>query len=408
MNARSTPQPDLLLRVLNGRQSQAQAPVADGANLIGNDAEACDIVVDLGTPERHVACLRRDPAGLVLVPMAGDAWLGERHLEAHAALPLPTGAVFTLGRVSMAVAAPGFDFDALTLPQALRKAGDRPELAAVALPRRSVGALRAASVLRGALVATCAITAAAALVWGSGAVSAHRGADTMAGGHVEKLRASLAASDWPELSVRQDETQGHIVVEGYVPDTEAVSRLERRLGSGSRAVLLRVHAVQPLAESLARRFAAAEPAAAVHYGGQGRFTVATTSERVAALSEVGERAMKDLSGVRALDFELADVLDPAGGQRARVSLARSADRLGQFELSGHGVAWKGASAAVPRFVEVRWGELPSVLTRQGERLFAGATLPDGSVIRRIEPDAVVVARRGVERIEPVGGSVPPR
>lgn len=408
MNAETTTSaPDLRLRVLNGRQSQAEAPVAAGANLIGNDAEACDIVVDLGTPERHLACIRRDATGLVLVPMAGDAWLGERHLEAHAALPLPAGTVFTLGRVSMAVAAPGFDFDALALPQALRKAGDRPELAAVALPRRSAGALRATSVLRGALIATCAITVAAALVWGSGAVSAHRGADAVAGSHIEKLRASLAASDWPELAVRQDETQGQVVVEGYVPDTEAVSRLERQLGSGPRAVLLRVHAVQPLAESLARRFAAAEPAAAVHYGGQGRFTVATASERVAALTEVGERAMKDLSGVRALDFELADVLDPAG-QRARVSLARSPDRLGQFELSGHGVAWKGAAAAVPRFVEVRWGELPSVLTRQGERLFAGATLPDGSVIRRIEPEAVVVARAGVERIEPVGGSVPPR
>jgi type III secretion protein C len=398
----------LLLCVLSGRQSQVQTTLADGNYLLGNDELSCDIVLDLGLPERHTAYLRIEGDRLTLLPIAGDAWLGERHLDVQQPVSLMKGEVFTLGRVSLAIAPGGFDFSRLQLPAALRKAGDTPELAAVALPPRSPSALRAAGVFRAALLGTCALSVTAALVWGSGAVSAQRDPDAMtAAGDLQRLDAQLNAEPQHELRVVQDESTSQLVVEGYVPDTEALARLERTLQHWPQAALLRVHPVAPLQHSLERRFVEVMPAAELSYLGDGAFETRATSQQMDALREAAERALKDLPGVKAVHVVLSDVTVRESGEPARLSLARSATRQGQVVVSGSAAPWPPAQPERPRFAEIRWGEVPSVLTRQGERLFAGARLADGGVISRIERNAVFVSRAGAERAEPVGSEPEP-
>jgi hypothetical protein len=401
--AAATAQAPLVLRVLSGPQSQVETTLAPGSALIGNDESHCDIVVDLGVPGRHSAYLRIEGTRLTLVCISGDAWVGSRHLEAHTSMNLLQGEVFTLGRVSMAIAPAGFDFAALALPGALRKPGDRPELAAVALPARTPAALRAAAAFRAALFGTCALSLTAALVWGSGAVSAQRDAAAQVGSEgLKSLQAQLRQLPGHELTVRLEGVEQQLVVEGFVPDVADHAELERTLQRGARPALLRVHPVAPLQQSLERLFAEVPADAQLAYRGDGAFEIATTSRDFDVLREAGERALKNLPGLKTLHIVLGDVRVSGSGEPERLTLARSATRAGQIVATGPTQPWPPLRPEAPRFVEVRWGELPSVLTRDGERLFAGARLADGGQISRIERHAVIVSRAGAERAEPVG------
>jgi hypothetical protein len=403
MNALPHNDAPLVLRVLSGRQSQVETVLAPGNYLIGNDEANCDVVIDLGVPGRHSAYLRIDGDRLTLVGISGDTWVGTRHLVAQASMPLLQGEVFTLGLVSMAIAPVGFDFAALVLPGALRKPGDRPELAAVALPARTPAALRAATVFRAALFGTCALSLTAALVWGSGAVSAQRDAAAATGAEgLQALQGQLRQLPGHELTVRVEGVEQQLVVEGFVPDVQAHAELERTLQRGARSALLRVHPVAPLQHSLARQFSEIAADAKLSYRGDGAFEIAATSQNFDALREAGERALKDLPGLKTLHIVLADVRMRESGAPERLTLARSATRAGQIVATGPTQPWPPLLPEAPRFVEIRWGEMPSVLTRQGERLFAGARLADGSQISRIERHAVIVSRAGAERAEPVG------
>ena len=402
MNASHANAP-LLLRVLSGRQSQVETRLEPGNYLIGNDEASCDVVVEVGVPGRHSAYLRVDADRLTLIGISGDAWVGGRHLRVQESISLLQGEVFTLGLVSMAIAPAGFDFAGLALPAALRKAGDRPELAAVALPARTPAALRAATVFRAALFGTCALSITAALVWGSGAVSAQRDAAAQTGAEgVQLLQAQLGQLPGHELQVRVEGPEQQLVVEGYVPDTQAHAQLERTLQRGPRTALMRVYPVAPLQRSLERQFAQVAADARLTYRGDGAFELRATSHDIEALRETGERAMKDLPGLKSLHCVLSDLTLRESGQPAQLTLMRSASRVGQIVVTGPAQPWPPLQPEAPRFAEIRWGEMPSVLTRQGERLFAGARLADGSQISRIERHSVTISRAGAERVEPVG------
>jgi hypothetical protein len=395
--ARATP---LNLRVLSGRQSQVEAPIEDGRYLIGNDEADCDLVIDLGVSDRQVVILRAEGTMLNVIVLAGDAWVGDRHLGPQQSSTLRLGEVLTVGRVSMAIAAQGFAFETLRLPDALRKKGDRPELAAVAMPPRSNRALRAATVFRTAVIAAFAISAGGALVWGSGLVSASRD-PTVSGSPADnaELQSRIRAMGFSDVRVIADGTAGQSVVEGFVPDAAAYTQLEQALSRLPRVPALRVHPVQPVSDALALRLSQLDPALQMKYVADGTFEIATPSERFLPLRDTLERALKDLPGIKAIRIAFTDMVVPGSTQKAKVTIARSATRLGELVITGDKVPIPGLGAEPSTFVEIRWGELPSAVTRQGERLFAGARMPDGSVISRIEPDAVILAKGGAERAE---------
>ena len=97
-----------------------------------------------------------------------------------------------------------------------------------------------------------------------------------------------------------------------------------------------------------------------------------------------------------------------------VKYLRSAERPGDLVVTNLDAALGRRAFTVQ---ELRLGAMPSVVLDDGLRYFAGARLPDGGVITAIEPQRLLVTRKGgiesvvsladVPRIE-VPVALPPR
>lgn len=391
------------LHVLSGRQTGVQTPLTEGRHLVGNDESCSDLVVELGADgARHLAMLRVDGQALTLIAMAGTVRVDDRALLPQQAHALQAGQHFNVGEVTLALTEPGTTINAAA---ARRSAStSRADTAAGRAPR-------AAHAIRAVLVLAVALAAGSALMWGSGQVQARLSTPAIDSERAgERLSSLVKALNLPELRVQADSSDPHPRVEGYVPDGPTYARLEAELARDGQGAVMRVHTVQPMEDSLRQRLREHQPQLQVSYVGAGVFETRIASERFGVLRAAGERAMKDLPGVQALRFNFTDLHLAESGQSAHATLSRSQQRLGEFVVTGDGMPLPAEGTALPRFVEIRWGELPSVITRQGERFFAGSRLADGSQISRIEPRAVVLLRGGVERLEvvqptPVGAAV---
>jgi hypothetical protein len=193
------------------------------------------------------------------------------------------------------------------------------------------------------------------------------------------------------------EKPGLLLVEGYVQNQAQLADLANRLralGENPRAEL-RLVAVDTLSADLQRRFELKASPQKLRYTEQGHFTLAASQDEMPQRDRQARTALQELPAVQSMSVQVEQALDP-DGKPLVVRYSRSTERPGDLEVSN-----LDAALGLRRYVvtEMRLGPLPSIVLDQGGRFFPGARLPDGSILRAVHPDRLVVSpTQGGEQI----------
>jgi hypothetical protein len=183
------------------------------------------------------------------------------------------------------------------------------------------------------------------------------------------------------------------LVQGYVPERQQLALLDSTLQRTGTSAELRVHAVDALGDELGRRFDGM-PRQQVRYEQQGRYELETALERLPLHDRQARVTLQEMPAVNGLALKTVDVQGP-DGQPVVVRYERSAERPGDLVVSHLDDALGRRAVKV---LEVRLGELPSVVLEDGIRYFVDARLPDGSTIASIDEQRLVLrSPAGAER-----------
>lgn len=384
------------LRVLSGLNTGAESVLRAERVLIGNLEGECDILLDVGHVEPHACLLRTSDDSWTVLSIAGDLWVDDRHVGPQKTLELSPGAVLTLGRVAFAVAdSPEFDWSSIKPPFALIRPDPSGPMPAVALlpavpdVRRKWHAMRlAAGVGIGCLV----MASAGAYVT---QILNTRAPTTEAA--ERKLQADkqmiAALPSGKEVSLTPfPDAPGRVLMQGYVPKRSQIAELTAALKTAESNAEVRLVSIDDLSSELVRRFDHLS-AEGVHYDGQGRFVVITRSDDVPSHDRQARVLLQEVPAVSGVDLSLSD-MQTADGKPVVVKYARSPEHPSDVAVTNLDSALGHKSFSVR---ELRMGELPSVVLDDGMRYFVGAQLPDGSTVKSIAPERMVVARpHGVE------------
>jgi Inner membrane component of T3SS, cytoplasmic domain len=386
------------LRVLTGLHTGAESVLGAERVLVGNLEGECDIVLDVGHAEPHACLLRTSDDGWTVLSIAGDLWVGERHVAPQQTCELLPGAALTLGRVAFAVAdARAFDWSGVKPPFNLVKpdpSGPLPSVAmlpAVHERRRKWHALKLAA---GVGISCLVMASAGAYVTQvlNKRVPTADAAEKKLQSDKQMIAALPAAK---EVSLQAfPEAPGRVLVQGYVPQRAQIAELSAALKKAETDAEIRLVPIDELSKELVRRFEHATPDR-VRYDAQGRFVVTSHSADVPVHDKQARVLLQEVPAVTGLDLSLAD-MKTADGQPVVVKYVRSADHPSDVAVSNLDSAL-GRKAFTVR--EVRTGELPSVVLDDGMRYFVGGRLHDGSVVKSIGADSMVVNRpHGVETV----------
>jgi hypothetical protein len=183
------------------------------------------------------------------------------------------------------------------------------------------------------------------------------------------------------------------LVQGYVPERQQLALLDSTLQRTGTSAELRVHAVDALGDELGRRFDGM-PRQQVRYEQKGRYELETALERLPLHDRQARVTLQEMPAVNGLALKTVDVQGP-DGQPVVVRYERSAERPGDLVVSHLDDALGRRAVKV---LEVRLGELPSVVLEDGMRYFVDARLPDGSTIASIDEQRLVLrSPAGAER-----------
>jgi hypothetical protein len=407
----TTPGPDAsearrVLRVLSGLNAGAQCELHEDRVLVGNIEGECDIVLDVTRPERHACLVRASSDGWTVLAIAGDLWVEREYVPLQQTCAIAPGLVITIGRVSFGVGHPDLvDWNSLAPYANLEKPtadGTLPQAPLPAAPppvRQRWQAVRIAAGLgMGALV----VSAAASYV--SQAITLSIPSPDEAEAALKADQAQVAALPWArEVKVNpHPEKPGRVLLEGYVESQDQLAELANRLralGENPRTEL-RLVAVDTLKTDLLRRLDLKYQPARLRYTEQGHFILAATQDEVPQRDRQARMVLQELPAVQSMSVHVDQAID-ANGKPLVVRYSRSADRPGDLEITN-----LDAALGLRRYVvtEMRLGVLPSIVLDQagpqGMRYFPGARLPDGSFLRAVHPDHLVVspAQGGEQRV----------
>lgn len=385
--------PRRLLRVLSGVHTGAESEMQAERALVGNLENECDVVLDAGTPERHACLVRASADGWTVLAIAGDLWVGEDYLEAQQTRPITSGLVITLGRVAFCVADPDrIDWATVKPPFNLVKpdpAGALPHSALLPARPASMQKWRAVKLAAGVGIGALVLASAGAYLTQAWAIR-KPGAEAEA----QKLKADQAmVSALPfgkEVTLlRHPETPNRVLVQGYVPQRAQIPALQAALQLAETDAELRLAPVDELSADLVRRFEGSTPDR-IRYDTQGRFVVSSVSDAVVVHDRQARRTFQEVPAVLGLDLLVNDLHDDKN-QPVMVKYLRSTERPGDLVVSNLDAALGRRPFTVQ---ELRLGAMPSVVLDDGLRYFAGAKLPDGGVITGIEPQRLLVTRKG--------------
>jgi len=438
----------LVLRVLSGVQQGAQAGMRHHRLLVGNLESECDVVLDVGRPDKHACLVRASKDGWTVLCVAGDLWVGQAWVAPQQTCALASGDVLTLGEVSFCIAdAATIDWSQVCVPeqkepsraagksmpaerQALRsgsKSGgssDAKSSSWLELIKQRFGSAKR---IRGADVAHAgtspkrtsggwrvfigALSVAAVMLAGLGAylfsVSSRAPSQAVAESNAfESARAVLAGLPWAnELTLQPDPHRAsRVLLGGYLPKREKVAALDAALRRHGIESEHRWTAIDELSTDLSRRLALpdAEPAShQLRYSGQGRFALSDARSRFDVLDPLLRRALQDMPAVRAIELRLADLpTERAGGQASEKDAGEGAPivvRYARAEGGPGGLLVTGLERLQPvqklqhyEVHELRPGELPSIVLDNGARYFEGSELPGGALLLGIHPSHLVV------------------
>ena len=399
--AAEAPGPRPILRVLSGLNAGAQCDLHEDRVLVGNIEGECDIVLDVTRPERHACLVRASSDGWTVLAIAGDLWVEREYVPPQHTCPIAPGLVITIGRVSFGVGhAELVDWNSLAPPADLQRPtadGTLPHAALPAAPPPVTQRWQALRLAAGLGLGALMVSAAASYVSQAIISSTPSASDVEAALQADK--AQLAALPWArevELT-SHPERPDRVLLEGYVQSQEQLTELADRLRalSANPRAEMRVVAVETLSDDLVRRFELKEGPYKLRYTEKGHFRLAASQDEMPRRDRQARMALQELPAVRSMSVHVEQALDP-DGRPLVVRYSRSADRPGDIEVDNLDTA-----LGLRRYIvtEMRLGPLPSIVLDQGGRFFPGARLPDGSILRAVHPDRLVVSpMQGGERI----------
>jgi hypothetical protein len=384
--------------VLNGVQTGAESVLPEGRTLVGNLPSECDLLLDIGTSDRHVCLLRHEAGALTALSVAGDLWIGTRYVAPRDVVDAAFGDVLTLGRTSFAVAPRGASlWEQLQPPRDLT----RPE-AGGAVPVTAEPQARDSSVQRWGATRVAAGVALALMVAGqslaillgpqatAGAVSAQLSSAEALHQSVRKLNAQSQAQLVVETRDDRVVVQGIVAAEGDAEELR-LAALRMRL-----PVQLRVVPAADLQRDL-RHGMRERLFGDVTYAGAGVFEAATDSANLESTARSAQTALENIRADWRLQLRVLDV-QRRGTEEAATLLVRRGDDPRRLVEQ---LPRRSRELAV---IGVREGQLGSILTQNGTRYFVGARLPDGSLLAHVGGDRVHFVRGDYERVELVGES----
>jgi Inner membrane component of T3SS, cytoplasmic domain len=388
--------------VLSGPHTGAESALQSERLLVGNLESECDVVIDVGRPERHICLIRASPDGWTVLSIAGDLWVGDAYVLPQQTRDIASGIVLTLGRVSFCVAdAQHVNWSLVKPPKELIKPEELGPVPTVVLSASSEHKLRkwhAAKLAAGIGISALTMASAGAYLANAWAVRVPSAEEVST--RLKNEQAMVAALPFgKELKLtRPAETPNRVLVQGYLPQREQAQALERALRDAEMTADYRIVAVDELGNDVARRMQRPK-AEQVRYLEDGRFLVNTQSDELDVQDRHARETLQEVPPLKGLHLSVDDIHDPAG-KPIVVRYERSVERPSEIIVSELDVI-RQRMRFVPR--EVRQGTIPSVVLDNGMRYFEGATLPDGTVLKRIGANELIVLQGKGERILPIPG-----
>jgi Inner membrane component of T3SS, cytoplasmic domain/Inner membrane component of T3SS, periplasmic domain len=384
------------LRVLTGLHTGAESVLHAERVLVGNMEGECDITLNVGYTEPHACLVRVSDDSWTVLSIAGDLWVNDNHVVLQKTHDLLPGDVLTLGRVGFAIAdSESFDWTLIKPPFSLIKPDPTGPMPTVGLlptvhdKRRKWHAIKLAA---GVGISSLVMASAGAYV-----AQVLNNKPPTAEAAEKKLQSDkqmiAALPSGKEVSLAPfPEAPGRVLVQGYVAKRSQIAELASALKKSETDAEIRLVPVDDLSRELVRRFDHIT-ADRVRYDAQGRFVVTTRSEDVLLHDKQARVLLQEVPTVAGVDLSMSD-LQTADGLPVVVKYARSVDRPSDVAVTNLDSAL-GRKPFTVR--ELRMGELPSVVLDDGMRYFAGAKLPDGSSVKSIAEDRMIVTRaHGVE------------
>jgi hypothetical protein len=384
------------LRVLTGLHTGAESVLQTERVLVGNMEGECDITLNVGYTEPHACLVRVSDDSWTVMSIAGDLWVNDTHVELQKTHDLTPGAVLTLGRVGFAIAdSEGFDWSSVKPPFSLIKPDPTGPMPTVGLlptvhdKRRKWHALKLAAGVGISSLVMASAGAYVAQVLNSKAPTAEAAEKKL----LSDKQMIAALPSGKEVSLAPfPEAPGRVLVQGYVAKRSQIAELAAALKKAETDAEIRLVPIDDLSRELVRRFDHIT-ADRVRYDAQGRFVVTTRSEDVSLHDKQARVLLQEVPTVAGVELSMSD-LQTADGLPVVVKYARSADHPSDVAVTNLDSAL-GRKPFTVR--ELRMGELPSVVLDDGMRYFTGAKLPDGSSVKSIAEDRMVVTRaHGVE------------
>ena len=366
-NAAAPSATPLELRVLEGEQRGAHAPVAWHSFEIGglHDGTACEVQLrDETIGSTRVRVTPRGTAAARLEVLADDVQLSTQRLATGSSSDWRLYAPLRIGATVLALGEPGNDDWPLAADPAPQGSGVGPIEPPAPIPPspRPGSGLERRLALGGAALAVIA----ALLLLMSHLLASRPGAPVDRRAAVARVLASQP--QWRDL--RADAGAAGPVVHGELATQAQREALAHQLAeAGLGDVPVDVVTGDRLVDAVADVFRVQGVPVRAEYEGAGHIAVHAHEADADALARAAATARRDVAGLR----ELAVSNDPATPAPQNTPVA---DDPG-----------KRVAAIVP-------GDSPYVVTADGTRYFIGALLPTGHRVEAIEAHRVVLTRDG--------------
>ena len=380
------------LLVLGGMQAGARSALAPGVHLLGNEA-CCDVMVDLGATLKTVIKLDVAARKIGITLIEGQGGLGAVELLPNRRVTLRSADLLRLGPVTVQLS-----FEAAT--------SGRTKPASLLSNKK----LRFIAGAAASGVAAFGLVLALALVIPPPKAAMARAQEASAA-KLRGLAEVLAAQGFGELAIAPPDGSGAPVISGVLPTSADIARLASALEQERLPAVLRVTAGDALVALASAHLQGLPGVSGVRRAAAG-VVVADVAGPGLARAKAAARQLLTyepaITEVRLLLSDVTAVDASASAPPAAVSLKRLAD--GTVAVSEDWSAGPTQGDVMSWIIDVRVGELPSIVTRDGARLFEGGRLPDGSYIARISASQIVVRHGDLQRfyaLEPVPATVIP-